>query len=404
MRARMASAGRWNGFGRFGQLWLAAVLTGICGCGFLFLTPLERGSLLVPQAAQSEAGYTVAEEGSITYQTEGLRVVVEPMSDAALNQLFPEESSMGEYSINPYTFGDYVDPDVGYVRNRFTVFRVTVYNQGLAKVELDPLQALLTTDRLGEVLQAYGILAGAAPRTFEAYYRARRRPSGNEYYRFNMRMGIVRSNNYGVDEKIFKGESYGGFIVFDPLDDAVRQVRLLLRDFVLKFNAFDMPLETVDLEFAFQRRIVQGEGMVETAVEESPATVTRLRSPSAVSGNATGDTSRDPGTLDARIGEQLGPVDACFAAEFLAGRAAEGQLDVRFAVDAEGTVRAVEVLRSTVVSGAVGACVQNLVEQWGFGPADIPVELLVGDEHAGPEDYQVLVTCFFDFVDARGGW
>lgn len=400
MRAGTALGKRRSRVRRLGRLWLVAALTSIYGCGLLFLAPMERASLLSPQAVSTE-GYAVGEDGSITCEMDDLQVVVEPMSDAALNRLFPEESSLGEYSINPYTFGDYVDPEVGHVRNRFTVFRITVHNRGLAKVELNPLRSLLTTDRKGEVLQAYGILAGAAPRTFEGYYRARRRPSGNEYYRFNMRMGIVRSNNYGVGEKIFKGESYGGFIVFDPLDDAVRNARLTLRDFVLKFNAFDMPLETVDLTFDFQRRIAEKEGR-EVVEEARVATAARLRSPSEVSGNATGDASRDAGTIDARVGEHLETVNDCFAAEFLAGTAAEGQLDVRFGVDAEGRVRTAEVVRSTVVREAVGQCVQEQVGGWEFGPTDIPVELLSGDEQAGPEAYMVEVTCFFEFVDVRG--
>jgi hypothetical protein len=396
----MVSAQRRSRIQWLGRLWLVAALASICGCGLLFLAPIERVSLLAPQPVSTE-GYAVGEDGSITYEMDDLQVVVEPMSDASLNRLFLEESSLGEYSINPYTFGDYVDPEVGYVRNRFTVFRITVHNRGFAKVELNPLRSLLTTDRKGEVLQAYGILAGAAPRTFEAYYRARRRPSGNEYYRFNMRMGIVRSNNYGVGEKIFKGESYGGFIVFDPLDDAVRDVRLMLRDFILKFNAFDMPLETVDLAFDFQRRIVEEEGR-EGVEEERAATAARLRFPSEVSGNATGDASRDPGTIDAVIGAHFEAVNDCFAVEFLAGEAAEGQLDVRFGVDAEGRVRTAEVVRSTVVREAVGECVQELVGGWKFGPTDIPVELLAGDEEAGPEAYMVEVTSFFEFIDVRG--
>jgi hypothetical protein len=400
MREGMVFGKRRSRIGWLGRLWLAAALMSICGCGLLFLAPIERISLLAPQPVSTE-GYAVGEEGSITYEIDDLQVVVEPLSDAALNRLFPEESSLGEYSINPYTFGDYVDPEVGYVRNRFTVFRITVHNRGFAKVELNPLRSLLTTDRKGEVLQAYGILAGAAERTFEGYYRARRRPSGNEYYRFNMRMGIVRSNNYGVGEKIFKGESYGGFLVFDPLDDAVRNVRLTLRDFILKFNAFEMPLETVDLAFDFQRRMVEREGR-EGVEETGVATAARLRSPSAVSGNATGDGSRDPGTIDARVGEHLEAVNDCFATEFLAGTAAEGQLDVRLGVDAEGRVRTAAVVRSTVVRDAVGQCVQDLVKGWEFGPTDIPVALLAGDEKAGPEAYMVEVTCFFEFIDVRG--
>ncbi|MEW6750447.1 MAG: AgmX/PglI C-terminal domain-containing protein [Candidatus Latescibacterota bacterium] len=379
--------------------WLLGV-AGLWACASLHPQPTQRASMLVPAAVQAQ-GCAAAPDGSLIWSRGDLQVVVQPMSDAELNRLFPEESSQGEYSINPYTFGDYVDPDVGYVRNRFTVFRVTVRNGEYAKVELDPLRALLTTDRRGEVVQAYGILAGAAPRTFEAYYRARRRPSGNEYYRFNMRMGIVRSNNYGVDEQVFKGESYGGFIVFDPLPDAVRQARLTLRNLVLKFSAFGVPLESVDLVFAFQRRLVESQAVALAATVERAPTVARLRAPSTVSGSAAGDVSRDPATLDEQIAARAAQVNECFAPEFLAGRAAEGTVDLRFAVDAEGRVGGAEVLHATVVSPAVGACLCRQVEAWGFGRTQIPVELWVGQDQDRADGYTVTVTSYLEFADAR---
>jgi len=383
-------------------MWRLAALAAslAAGCALLQVAAHDRASVLVPAAVQA-SGYAVSDDGAVTYRQGGLEVIVEPMSDAALNRLFPHESSLGEYSINPYTFGNYVDPEVGYVRNRFTVFRVTVRNDEYAKVELDPLRAVLTTDRRGELLTAYGILAGAAPRTFEGYYRARRGPSGNEYYRFNMRMGIVRSNNYGVGKKVFKGERYGGFVVFDPLDEAVRRVRLTLRDFVVKFSAFDVPLETVDLVFGFERRLVDGVQALASAAPPPARTLARLRAPSVVTGNATGDLSRDQGTLDERIGTHLAALNECFAAEYLAGRAAEGAVDVRFAIDAEGAVSGAELLRSQVVSEAVGRCLLDQVRQWTFGATDIPVALLVDDPQADADAYTVSVTVHLEFVDMQ---
>lgn len=382
-------------------LGITLLLAALGGCAFVHVSPLARASLIFPQPDQLD-GYTVGDDGSAAYHNGDLEIVVTPMSDSELNSYFPEESSLGEYSINPYTFGDWVDPNVGYVRNRFTVFGVAVHNQGFAKVELDPLRAVLTTDRPGEVLQTYGILAGAAPRTFEGYYRARRRPSGNDYYRFNMRMGIVRSNNYAVDKKIFDGERYSGFIVFDPLDEEVTTIRLNLRDLVLKFSAFDMPLESVDLVFGFERRTVEGEGVEAAAPGRRPWTTARLRAPSQVSGNAAGDFSRDPGTIDTRVGERLAALNQCFAAQYVAGTAAEGQLDVRFTIGPQGSVETVEVLHSTVVSPAVGECVGEEVGQWDFGDTSIPVELLVGDDASGTESYVVTVESHFEFIDVRG--
>ena len=196
----------------------AVAVSLLVGCALLFPPRYEYISQLVPSSSPGR-GYAAGDDGVLSWEDEGLRIDVEYMTDQELNRLFPLESAQGRHSSNPYTYGNFVDPAVGYVPNRFTVFRVTVRNQGHAKVELPPLGTLLTTDRTGEVLEPYGIRAGSARLNFESYYRTRRGPSGNEYYRFNMRMGLVRTNNYLRDEKIFKGEEYGGFIVFEPLDD-----------------------------------------------------------------------------------------------------------------------------------------------------------------------------------------
>jgi len=200
--------------------------------------------------------YTVDENGVVTYSVEGLRMKVEYMTDDALNAMFPEDSNRGRFSTNPYTYGNWVDPVLGYTPNRFTVFRVTVINDTYAKVLLDPLKALLYTDR-GEIFHAYGIPSSSPYESFERYYRATRGQSGNEFYRFDLRMGNVRSSAYLEDQKVFKGESYGGLIAFDPLDKEVRRVRVVLKEVVLKFDAFDRPLETMDVPFEFNRTVEQ---------------------------------------------------------------------------------------------------------------------------------------------------
>jgi hypothetical protein len=180
------------------------------------------------------------------------------MSDEALNALFLEDSAKGRFSTNPYTYGNWVDPLLGYTPKRFTVFRVTVVNDIYAKILFDPLKALLYTDR-GDILNSYGIPSFSPHQSFERYYRAIRGQSGNEFYRFDLRMGNVRSSAYLEDQQVFKGESYSGLLTFDPLAEDVAQVRLVLDDFVLKFDASDQPLETVDIVFEFDQRIEKRE-------------------------------------------------------------------------------------------------------------------------------------------------
>ncbi len=200
-------------------------------------------------------------EAGVTYAIEGLRVHVEPLNEEQLNALFPEDSKRERFSTNPYTHGNWVDPLRGYTPVRFTVFRVTVTNDIYAKVLLDPLKAIVTTDR-GEVLNSYGIPSWSPHNSFERYYRALRGQSGNEFYRFDLRMGNVRSTAYLEDQLVFKGESYDGLIAFDPLAEDVKQVRLVLQDFVLRFDASGQPLEAVDITMDFDRDLQVGQEQV----------------------------------------------------------------------------------------------------------------------------------------------
>ena len=209
---------------------------------------------LTPIVQQDEEARLTREDGSVTFALEGLRIRVEPMIDEALDREFPDDSNKGFFSTNPYTYGDWIDPLLGYTPNRFTVFRVTVINDIYAKVLLDPLKPVLRTDR-GEVMHSYGIPSFSPHQSFERYYRAIRGQSGNEFYRFDLRMGNVRSKAYLEDVRVFKGESYAGFLAFDSLSEDVAQVQLELKEFVLKFDASGQPIETIDIVLDFDRHI-----------------------------------------------------------------------------------------------------------------------------------------------------
>lgn len=215
---------------------------------------LYRNELIPSSYQASEDQYTVDEDGAVIYALEGLRIRVEPMADDELNAIFPEESTRGKFSTNPYTYGNWIDPLAGHTPKRFTVFRVTVINDIYAKVLLGPIEAMLYTDQ-GELLHSYGLPSVSPNNSFERYYRAIRGQSGNEFYRFDLRMGSVRSTAYLEDVRVFKGESYSGLLAFDPLDEEVKQVRLTLKDFVLKFDASGQPLETVDISMEFDQEI-----------------------------------------------------------------------------------------------------------------------------------------------------
>ena len=221
------------------------------------LPKIHYSSTLAASTEMSSADIELGEAGA-TYAIEGLRVHVEPLDEVQITALFPEDSKRGRFSTNPYSYGNWVDPLLGYTPVRFTVFRVTVINDIYAKVLLDPLKAVLTTNR-GEELNSYGIPSWSPHNSFERYYRALRGQSGNEFYRFDLRMGNVRSTAYLEDQLVFKGESYGGLIAFDPFAEDVEQARLVLEDFVLRFDASGQPLEAVDITIDFDRTLEVGQ-------------------------------------------------------------------------------------------------------------------------------------------------
>ena len=243
-------------FARKNMRWiLLAGLAQLALACIIFPPKIHYNSYLVPaDSKEVDAAYENGSDGSISYTIEGLRINVKFMTDAELNELLPEDSQRGEYSTNPYTYGNQINRDVGHVSNRFTVFRVSISNQTYAKVQQDPVAPVLQTDR-GQILYSYGIPSTSPYNSFERYYRGLRGQSGNEFYRFEVRMGHVRSLNYAEDQPIFKGESYSGLIAFDPLSPEVEKVRLELRDFALKFDEYGTPLETIDLKFDFKRKI-----------------------------------------------------------------------------------------------------------------------------------------------------
>ena len=387
--------------GRQWPLWSALLLA---GCTLLYPPRYERVSRLMPRSDLGP-GYTLGEDGTIAYAVEGLRVEVRYITDRALNARWPQESSEGQYSYNAYTYGDYVDPQAGYVRNRFTVFAVSVYNLDFPKVELQPLQSRLTTNRRGEELTPYGISTGSAPRSFESYYRARKGVTGNEDYRFDMRLGQVRTSNYGVGEKIYKGENYSGFIVFDPLADEVAEVRLHIRDFILKFNAFDQPLQTFDVDFCFVRQIEQA-ALANRIQAEALPTQAHLQAPSEVNGYAPDDLAHTPATIDAFVRSQLDAFNRCFASEFSAGRALLGSATIRFVILASGLVKSAQLLASTVDSDLVGDCLVEQVKRWRLRPSARLALRAVADSVAEAQTPisgrdEVVATCFVEFAEAE---
>jgi hypothetical protein len=237
-------------------LAIPAAIAVLLGCAAIAPPKVQVRSLLVPVPEELGEGYSLEEDGTMIYQRPGMKVSVRAISDDELNAMYPQQSHNGKASTNPYTYGDWVDPELGYTPSRFTVFTVTVHNYTMPKINLDPAQARLITDRGGQLL-AYLTEAGEGLEdhlNFEDYYRSRMGHTGVEENRFAERMGLVRQTLY-VDGRAFKGDVKEGFLAFDALDPRVKKARLELRNFVLAYDANDWPAETVDLVFPYTRQI-----------------------------------------------------------------------------------------------------------------------------------------------------
>ncbi len=394
---------------------LAVVLVcGVTAGCFLFPTAIKRETILTPvggvgELSSDEEQYTVQENGNLSWELSGLRVEVEHMTDEKLNHLFPDESSRGKYSANPYTYGNWIDTRLGYTPNRFTVFKVSVYNRTFPKVLLNPLEVALETDQ-GQFLWTYGITSASPHENFENYYRSRRGQSGNEFYRFELRMGMVRSFNYELDQPIFKGENYGGYIVFDPVYAETEKVVLSLKNFVLRFGAFDTPVETRDLRFEFAHSVEdrQMEDLMAGARAEGALMVSES-GPSQIHGNLPGDRTRDAAAIRATVQQRLAAIDRCFAEPFDNGEASEGRVVVRFTIGVGGAITDVSVTETTVASEDVGDCMAREVEQWGFRPVEVAIapQTVDPDDPGGarrrappPRPLPVVVTYPFEFAVA----
>ena len=354
-------------------LALSELLT---GC-FLFPAAIKQETLLAPVVGQGTAitevdgSYNLQEDGIISWELAGLRLEVEHMTDAKLNALFPDESSRGKYSTNPYTYGNWIDARLGYTPNRFTVFKISVFNRTLPKVMIDPLAAVLETDQ-GQFLRAYGITSASPYVNFENYYRSQRGQSGNEFYRFELRMGMVRSYNYEEDQPIFKGENYGGYIVFDPVYPETEEVTLTLKDFVLRFGAFDQPVEKRDLRFDFNHQVVaqvieQGGG----DDSQTAALMILEEGPSQIMGNLPGERTRDRSAIQAAVRQRLAGLNRCFAGAFDKGEANEGTVTMRFTIEVGGAISEAKATESNVGSETVGQCMEQEIRRWTFRPINI---------------------------------
>jgi len=237
-------------------LWVFVLIVGLLlnRCASLIPPSITMESTLTPMVDEKYANLKIEEDGSLAYATDEMKIVVKPMTDKKLNSMFPDISYREDASTNPYTYGDWIDPELGYTPNRFTVFVVKVFSYGLPKISLNPLKAELTSSR-GDKLLPYAREKKDNPGSelnFESYYMKVKGASGVERNRFEERMGMVRKTLY-TEGQVFKGSNREGFLVFDPLDPSIKDITLTLKEFVIQYDANNWPQKTIDLVFPFTR-------------------------------------------------------------------------------------------------------------------------------------------------------
>lgn len=221
---------------------VSALCLGTLSCGYHFWT----GELKPLEEERQSAGMAVSDDGAITFIKERLEIAVRPLTVDELNRQFPAHSQGGTNSTNPYTYGDWRDPVTGEQPERFTVFHVKVKNYSYPKVQIDPAKAVMTTD----VNLTYVPLAKL---DMEWYYRPYITGyAGVPYLRYEERKDAVRATLYAPD-MVFSGQEAEGYMVFPKLHHQVKAAKLKLSDVVLRFDFRDEPLETIDVEYGFQR-------------------------------------------------------------------------------------------------------------------------------------------------------
>jgi len=352
----------------------------VLACSVLYPPEIRYESYLTPVLVGNDTSYSIDEEvNSFLFDLGGNTIEVKYMRESELNSLFPEESNDGLYSTNPYTYGNWIDPDVGYTPNRFTTFNISIINRNFSKMRVDPVEALLITD-LGETYHSYtySIAAARYGNSFENYFRTIRGLSGNEYYRSEMKLGMVRGKNFGLEEMIFRGDSYSGLITFDKLRPEVKTVQLILNDIVYRFDAFNRPADVATAVFNFERTI----NMVVVTQEMKQAELARekvrirIAGPQQIVNNRLNDNARNAYAIDRILEENSPQMEECFLERYRRNEVDPGNMVLSFTIGKDGSILSQNVIEVTGInSESFMNCIIGVIEGLKFAPIeDMPLE------------------------------
>ena len=205
--------------------------------------------------ATKDSCYKISRDSTtLIYDKKDWKMEIKYMTDFQLNTYdFPEASTGKELSGNPYTYGDWVDPKLGYTPSRFANFKVVVYNYSSSKINLNPEVSFIETDR-GDVVRPYGIARlKARYKSFEDYFQKLKGSAGSDEDLYETRMGIVRRTAFILSRPLFAGDSRDGIISYDPLDPSVERVTITYKDVILGYDENNEPSQFTSVMFSFRR-------------------------------------------------------------------------------------------------------------------------------------------------------
>lgn len=315
----------------------------------------------------TDSSYTVDGRTWI-WQDQGVKIEVEQITDPMLNALFPEISGKGEFSTNPFTYGNWVDMEKGYTPAKFTVFNIRIFNYTQPKVELDPRKVELQLDN-SAVLRSYGLDLYDDPPNMERYLVAHQGSSGNERRRFKEKIGKAKQTML-VKDPVYKGKTAEGLIVFDPLPPEVKDLKVVIHDLILQFDANDWPSDIRKLTYAFKRH-----GNVEATALEMAA---HLNADSTNIDDKTGlSPNPDVTSVMSTLIHDLESRNTRSYNELLK----LVRSDIRFAnaiLDVEVTVTGSVIVHGILTSTGdqdLDARLMRAVEELSFAPIQIPYQL-----------------------------
>lgn len=232
---------------------------------YMFFPPDRAEYTLAPDPAllhlANDTSYYIGRDSaSIVYDRKSFKIEVKYLADYQLNTFeFPDDSKDGEMSANPFTFANWVDPQLGFTPSKFMVFKVSIFNYASSKLNFDPELSFIVTDR-GDIFSGYGREEKSSRnQSIEGYYRKRKGSSGVEDEVFERRMGIVRQTVLYLGRPIFQGDSREGLVVYDPMDESVEKVKLMIKSFITAYDENNEPTGYTDLQFFFKRVPLQKE-------------------------------------------------------------------------------------------------------------------------------------------------